>query len=89
MIKVFKNTGTDFSACYAAQNFIKQLGYSCNSMERHNPIAISKEYIGKWRHLDDTDRAELVGVYKGDWRNGDVEVTIFDDVDKNPYLKGE
>ena len=83
--------GKEFKGYYAAEKRAKELGLSIGSMEGDRPIALFKLYPdlyfpGKWRHLDMEDRKALAGVMTGDKRGGPVELTIFDDVDKNPYV---
>lgn len=86
MKKIFVPNNGTFSAFYAAEKFVKNMGLCANSMERDRPIAITNEYIGKWRHLNSIDKKELIGtITSNDFRDGDVMVTIFDDVDVNPY----
>lgn len=82
MRKTFKADG-DFKAFYAAENWLRENGYSTGSMERDEPIGIAKGdcYISKWRNLGE-DKDLLDGVIaRGDKRNGDVTVIIFDNTD--------
>ena len=88
MKKVFAADG-DFGAIYAAENWLKENGYSYGSMERNWPIGIAKGdcYISKWTNLGE-DMKLLDGVIaEGSKRDSDVIVIIFDDVDKNGVYK--
>ena len=76
----FNQTG-EFSAYVAAENLIKQLGYSSGSMERDSPIGLKKGdfTIAKWRNLSQADKSTLDGrIESNDMRRGPVTVTIFD-----------
>lgn len=82
MRKTFK-AKDDFEAFYAAEEYLKENGYSIGSIERNAPIGVAKGdcYISKWCNLG-SDRKFLDGVIaEGDKRNGDVTIIIFDDVD--------
>lgn len=73
----FTESGT-FAALYAAQDWLRQHGYSYGSQQRGSPTAIKKgDYIiGKWRNLSADDRAEMDGTMEGDFRDGPVTIKI-------------
>jgi hypothetical protein len=78
--KTFKNTGDTFSGVRAAEDYIRQLGYSLGSMERHRPIGLLKgegHYISKWTRMTDAEHNQLDGWLEGpDYREGDVTVVL-------------
>jgi hypothetical protein len=78
MIKTFDQKG-DFAACYAAESWLHESGYSAGSMQRGAPRGIMRGdvLIAKWRNLSPQDRAALDGQMTGDMRNGPVTVEIF------------
>lgn len=83
MKKVFKSDRT-FGAYYDAEKFIKEQGLFYGSMECDRPIGIAKEdwVCCKWRHITTAGKQALTGVIiSKDFREGDVTVVIFDDVD--------
>ena len=86
------NSDKAFGAFYAAERNAKELGFATGSMERDLPIGVfnlNSEYTGdKWRYVDEQGKQELVGVIKSnDFRNGIVELIIYDNTDKNPYIR--
>lgn len=85
--------GAEFKGYYAAEKAAKSAGYTTGSMERDKPIAVFsadiEHYAPKWRHLMQSDKKLLAGTIEGDERNGPVTLTIFDDVDVNPYIERE
>lgn len=88
MRKVFKADG-DFGAYYAAEEWLKENGYSYGSMQRDSPVGIAKGdcYISKWRNLGN-DTCFLDGVIaEGNKRESDVTVIIFDADDKRGTYK--
>ncbi|OGO90317.1 MAG: hypothetical protein A2Y17_12165 [Clostridiales bacterium GWF2_38_85] len=81
-----------FGAFYAAERKARELGFATGSMQRDAPIGVfnsNSEYCGdKWRYVDTQGKRELVGVIKSnDFRDGDVELIIFDCADKNPWTE--
>jgi hypothetical protein len=80
MIKVFKSTGEDFSGITQAESWLKDNGYSFGSMQRSNPIGVVKgdAYISKWFNMTPNDKLSLDGTLTGDYRNGDVTLTLKD-----------
>lgn len=86
---VFKSDKT-FGAIALAKSKVKELGFCTGSMERDLPIGVFKPgsyYVGhKWKYVDKQGREELVGIITSDdFRDSDVALTIFDDVDKNTF----
>ena len=84
-IKKWFNDGSDFSAYYAATNFLALNGYSYGSMERDQPIGILKVkggvFIAKWKNLTASDREQLDGkitFQNGGPRNGDATIMIYE-----------
>lgn len=80
--RVFKGVGKPaFTAVWAAEKYLKRLGYSYGSMCYDEPIGIAKglgRYIAKWYNLSPADKARLDGVMESDdFRDGDVKVTLF------------
>jgi|688.fasta_scaffold342362_3 hypothetical protein len=57
---------SDFSAYYAAEKWLKDLGYITGSMERYYPIGFSPrkewDYISKWNNMNSEERKQLHGV---------------------------
>ena len=88
-MKIIFKAGQDFEAFYNAEKWLKENGYSWGSMQRSDPIGITKEnWIGgaKWRHLTPKGKAALDGIIEGESkRNGDITITIFDIEHPNPY----
>jgi hypothetical protein len=78
MIKTFDQQG-DFAANYAAEQWLREAGYSVGIMERGSPRGILRGnyLIMKWRNLSPQDRKALDGQMTGDMRNGPVTVEIF------------
>ena len=70
----FENTGSDFSAFHAAEQWCRDNGYSYGSMARDARIGIKKGdcVIVKWHNLDQDDINHLDGYINGDYRNGKV-----------------
>jgi len=56
----------DFSAYYAADKWLKDLGYITGSMERGYPIGFGPitywDYISKWNNMNSVERRQLHGV---------------------------
>ncbi|MGK0158800.1 hypothetical protein [Pseudomonas mosselii] len=75
--KTFDQEGT-FQALYAAQNWLRENGYSYGSTCRDEPIGVMKgEWdIAKWRNLSRQDVAGLDGVLLGSPRNGPMELKL-------------
>lgn len=81
MIKVlFKSDGTEFSAIAKAESWLKANGYSIGSMQGNNPIGVMRGdvYISKWFNMTPDEQLSLHGTLTGDYRNGDVTLTIKD-----------
>lgn len=74
----------DFSAYYAAEKWLNDLGYMTGSMQRGAPIGFypsGKEYdvIAKWDNIPDPDKRKLHGVMLCDgegYRSGRVFVVF-------------
>jgi len=77
MEKTFKANGT-FQAYYDACGWLKENGYSYGSMCGHEPIGIMKgNYcIAKWKNLTKQEQKSLDGTMTGEFREGDVKITI-------------
>ena len=75
----FINSG-DFAAARAAEDWLRENGYSWGAMQRNDPRAIyNGDYvIGKWRNLSPYERANADGTMTGDMRKGPVTVTLKD-----------
>lgn len=75
--KTFDQEGT-FQALYAAQNWLRDNGYSYGSTCRGEPIGVLKgDYvIAKWRNLTRQEINELDGVVSGCPRNGPIKVQL-------------
>ncbi|MBA6068357.1 hypothetical protein [Pseudomonas mosselii] len=75
--KTFDQEGT-FQALYAAQNWLRENGYSYGSTCRDQPIGVMKgEWdIAKWRNLSRQDIAGLDGVLFGSPCNGPIELKL-------------
>jgi hypothetical protein len=81
MIKVFKSTGESFSAFYAAEKFVRELGYSVGSMQRGMPIGLYKgdADISKWSNMTRAERESLHGTLEStSFRDMDVVVNLKD-----------
>lgn len=76
-MKTFSEKG-DFKAVYAAENWLKENGYSVGIMQAGSPRGILKGYfmISKWRNLSTEEQDHLDGTMDGDMRNGPVTITI-------------
>lgn len=79
----FEADGDDFDAITAAENYLKELGYTIGSMQRDAPIAFAKadkiRYISKWHNIGEEDYPRIEGIIvSDDMRNGDVELIFFD-----------
>jgi hypothetical protein len=77
----YKPTGT-FEAFRAAEDFLKELGYTVGSMCLKDPIGFADadkfEYVAKWHNIDATDRASLDGVViSDDFREGGCRILFF------------
>lgn len=81
--------GEEFKGFYAAEKAARCAGFTTGSMERDRPIAVFgadiEHYTPKWRHLTQEDKKLLSGIIEGDKRNGPVTLTIFDEIDGNPF----
>lgn len=75
--KTFDQEGT-FQALYAAQNWLRENGYSYGSTCREEPIGVMKgEWdIAKWRNLSRQDIAGLDGALFGSARNGPIKLKL-------------
>lgn len=75
--KTFNQQGT-FQALYAAQNWLRENGYSYGSTCRGEPIGLLKgDYVvAKWRNLTRQEINELDGVVTGCPRNGPITVHL-------------
>lgn len=75
--KTFSNEGT-FQALYAAQDWLKENGYSYGSTCREMPIGILKGdwAIAKWKNLTKKEIADLDGQLQGDKREGPITITL-------------
>lgn len=88
MIKVFPNTGTDFSGYCAAEKWLEGQGYRVGSMCSPEPTGFADGnkygYVGKWWNIGPDGRKLLSGRIErnNDFRNNDVTVIVFDEVDK-------
>jgi len=69
-----------FEASNAAENFLRERGFSFGSTQVGGPQAIlfGDRIVSKWRNLNKKERAAVHGVITGDIRNGPVEVDIYD-----------
>jgi hypothetical protein len=81
--KVFNALGV-FGSMYAAQKFIKGLGYDYGSNSATEPTAIMKgDYYDynlphKMKNFTEDERNSVHGLMDGDFRNGPVTVKIFE-----------
>jgi hypothetical protein len=77
MKKTFKVSGT-FESYYAACKWLSENGYSYGSMQGDAPIGIMKgEWnISKWRNMTSKEQKSLDGVMTGEFREGEVVVSI-------------
>ena len=92
MIKIFENTGEDFSGYFAATAWLEEQGYKVAPMCWPAPTGFAPaekyHYIAKWYNLSSDDRKHLSGHIQeeggkdGDFRNGPVTVIVYDNVDK-------
>lgn len=75
--KTFSQTGT-FRALYAAQDWLRENGYSYGSTCREMPIGLMKgDYcIAKWKNLTQEGIAALDGVMQGSLREGPIEIRL-------------
>lgn len=67
------------SAYYAAEEWLRDLGYISGLPDRHRPIGFAPikecDYISKWTNIDSPDRRQLHGVMLSDsFREGSVYV---------------
>jgi len=72
---IFQGNGETFSAHYAAQEWLRENGYSYGSTCRNMPIAIKKgDYsIAKWKNLTNEERQDIDGkLYSG--REGEAKI---------------
>jgi hypothetical protein len=62
--KIFPQDGTPFGALYAAENWLRENGYSCGSSCVFHPQAIKKgEWcIAKWRNLTQAEKEDIDGI---------------------------
>lgn len=87
----FNQTG-DFSAFYAATDWLKERGYSYGSMCMDMPIGILKGNwcIAKWRNLTITERKQLDGqLVSNDFREGPVVVQLKDPATDEEIKSGD
>jgi len=79
--ETFPANGT-FSAYHAAENRLKELGYTIGSMCRDEPIGFADakkyNYVAKWYNLSREDKELLDGVMvSSDFREGSVDILFF------------
>ena len=87
--KSFENDARDnFSACHAAEDWLRKRGFSLGNMERTNPrgILLGDYEIAKWRNLTGKEKRDLDGKMTGDMRNGPVLVELWDCYAEPPEL---
>lgn len=76
----FEPAGT-FTAFYAAENHLKELGYTVGSMCRHEPIgfAYNCDYVAKWYNISETEKKLLDGVLlpQDEFREGGAIILFF------------
>jgi hypothetical protein len=80
MVKIFKHNGQAFSAISEAEKWCKENGYSVGTMCAEYPMGIKKGnyHIEKWRNLSSEDIDKLDGHISGEFRSGDVTITLKD-----------
>jgi hypothetical protein len=79
--KSYEPAGT-FTAFRAAEDFLKELGYTVGSMCLDSPIGFADAdnfgYVAKWYNIDPTDRSHLDGVILSeDFREGGCRILFF------------
>lgn len=76
----FEPKGT-FQAFYAAENYLKELGYATGSMCRNEPIGFKHgvSYVAKWYNLSKDDKEQLDGVMlpEPEFREGGAVILFF------------
>ena len=78
---VFKRVeGQDFSGYDAALKWCRDHWHSVGSMEAGSPTGVVKGSHGicKWSHMTQGDREALDGTITGDFRSGDVTLTLYE-----------
>lgn len=82
--KLFKNSGQDFSAYYAALDFCRVHDISTGTMYHDKPVGLRKgeQYsIAKWNVLSSKERRELDGILVSrDFRKGHVSMLFSQDI---------
>ena len=75
-----------FEAYYAADTFLKSLGYETGSMCGLDPIGFAHncDYVAKWYNLSSSDKNSLDGIVlqMGGFREGSVLVVFFNEPHK-------
>jgi len=68
-----------FMAYWAAEQWIRENGYSCGSMCSPMPTAIMKGdvHVAKWKNLTTKERNTVDGVIVGEYREGPVTIYLF------------
>ena len=92
MTKIEFNQTGDFSAFYAATDWLKEQGYSYGSMCMGEPIGILKGNwcIAKWRNLNPKERKQLDGqLVSNDFREGPVVVQLKDPATDEDIKSGD
>ncbi len=79
--ETFPPAGT-FKAYYAAEERLKELGYTVGSMCRDEPIGFADAdkygYVSKWYNIDREDKGKLDGVMvSNDFREGGATIVFF------------
>ena len=79
--ETFPPAGT-FKAYYAAEERLKELGYTVGSMCRDEPIGFADEdkcgYVAKWYNIGREDKGKLDGVMvSNDFREGGATIVFF------------
>jgi len=77
-MKIVFDETAPFAASRAAEQWCEERGLSVGAMERNAPRGIDSEcyLIGKWSHLNDSERRHLIGRMTGDHRHGPVTIEI-------------
>ena len=79
--RTFDKPGT-WQAMYAAQDFLRILGFSVGSNQSGSPrgILFGDYLIAKWRNLSPAERTALHGRMIGDMRNGPITIRFSDNL---------
>jgi hypothetical protein len=77
IVMTFADVG-DFQACYAAERWCAENGYSVGPGCVGSPRGLLRGdwLIAKWRNLTKQERAELDGQMTGDMRSGPVTIRV-------------